>query len=482
MNKIYLGYVLLYILLMMALGGYFARKVKSAEDYLIAKRKVDFWHLTGSIIATNCGAASFIGFVSLGYISGITGFFFWVIPAIAFGTLFAHVFASRLHCLKLYTIPDLFALRFGKNAAFVPSLYQIFVYSIPVLAIQFLGMATIFTTFFGVEHRMAICLSFLVIIVYTALGGLPAVIGTDKFQSMLLIAGLILLVLFSLRRAGGFSAFSDIPASYWRPLGAQGLGDFLALALTVGPFYLVWQTTWQRVYSAQDEDTAVKGVAAGMLVSGVLLILSFLIGIIAFSYMESGTPPDLVFTETIDTTMPPIIGGLVIIGLMAAIMSGGDSFIIMGAASIARDIYQQFIKSKATDQQILNVSRLGSISIALLALIIALEGEGIIPVYIRVVKIAGAGLVFPFLALMFWRGATQKGIITSMIAGGLVTYVWEKLENPFVIEAVAGYLASLAVLVVVSFLTKHAADEQVKAAYFEPLSPPELSTKEGEGQ
>lgn len=99
---------------------------------------------------------------------------------------------------------------------------------------------------------------------------------------------------------------------------------------------------------------------------------------------------------------------------------------------------------------------------------VALFAGGIIPVYILTVKIVGAGLVFPFLALMFWQGATQKGIITGMIAGVVVTIAWNIAGNPLVMQAVPGYISSLVVMIVVSLLTSHAADEQVRALYFMP--------------
>ncbi len=106
--------------------------------------------------------------------------------------------------------------------------------------------------------------------------------------------------------------------------------------------------------------------------------------------------------------------------------------------------------------------------ISVVGLVIALFAEGIIPIYILSVKIVGAGLVFPFLALMFWRRATQKGIIAGMIAGVVVTIGWNMAGNPLVMQAVPGYLSSLVVMIVVSLLTSHAADEQVKALYFTP--------------
>lgn len=173
---------------------------------------------------------------------------------------------------------------------------------------------------------------------------------------------------------------------------------------------------------------------------------------------------------------PAVIGGLIVVSLAAALMSGADSFIMMGSASISRDIYQRYLRPNQTKSQMLAVCRWSVVLISLIALVIALWGKGIIPIFILVVKTAGAGLVFPFLALMFWKKATRKGVTASTLAGCLVTVGWYMAGNPWIIEAVAGYLVSLVVLVVVSLLSSHAPNEQIKAVYFEAL---DVSERQG---
>lgn len=469
-STVYVAYFSVYVALMFGIGVYYARKIKSMDQYLVADRNVGFWRIVGTIIATSCGAAAFIGFVGMGFAGGISGIFFWIVPATVFGIVLATLFGRILRRIRMYTIPDVFALRFGKSASFIPSLFQIFIFAIPALAIQYIGMGTILATFFGMGMKTGIVVGFVIISIYTLLGGLPAVIDTDRIQAIILTLALFLFFLFGIRYAGGMEKVLDMtPVHYWAPLGGASIWTFLSLALTVGPFYLVWQTTWQRIFAAKDEKTATRGISLGVLLSGLILCFSFLIGIIARSYLSPETSPDLVFTEAINTVFPAAIGGLIVVGLAAALMSGADSFIMMGSASITRDIYQRYLRPNESKKRMLRVCRWSVVLISLIGLIVALWGKGIIPIYILVVKTAGAGLVFPFLALMFWRRATRKGVTASMLAGCLITVGWYMAGNSWVIEAVAGYLASLVVLVVVSLLTSHAPDEQVKAVYFEPL-------------
>ncbi|GAF85847.1 unnamed protein product, partial [marine sediment metagenome] len=324
----------------------------------------------------------------------------------------------------------------------------------------------IFATFFGINMQIGIIFGFLVVLVYMLFGGMRAVISTDVIQSVILTIGLFLLFGLGLHYAGGIeTVVRNTPTEYWNPLGKSSISDFLYLALAIGPFYLVWQSWWQRIFAAKDEAIARKGLVSGLLIAGFILCFSFLIGIIARGYLPQNLRPDLVFTESIFTVFPPAVGGFVLIGLAAALMSGADSYIMSGAATVTRNIYQQYLHPDATDRQMLKASRLSVLLISVIGLVSALFAKGIIPFLILFTKIVGAGLVFPFLALMFWRRATQKGVTAGMITGVLVTVGWNIAGNPFVIQAVPGYLSSLVAIIVVSLLTSHAADEQVEALY-----------------
>lgn len=468
----------LYFTIMIMVGIYHVWKIKSSDEYLIAAWNVGFWQIVGTTVATWSGAAVFIGFVGMGFETGLGGFFFWVLPGSLMTIVFVFFFGRILRRMRLYTIPDLFAVRFGKNAALLPALFQILVYAIPTLAIQFIGLGITFQVFFGLDLQWGIVLSFALIAVYTLLGGLPSTILTDCIQSAVIVLALILMFIFGLNYAGGLDEIiAKTPPSFWHPFGPDGLSSFLSLALTVGPFYMVWQTTWQRIFASKDEGTAVKAVSWGFVLCMLIGLLSICIGLFARGYVPLGTQADLVFTTAVSKFFPPLVGAIVVMGLAAALMSGADSFTMMGSASIARDIYQQYFKPQASSREMLIVSRWSVVFMSVAALCIALVGRGIIPVYILVVKICGAGMVFPVFALMLWKRTTRKGVLAGMLAGGLVTVGWSAAGNPWMPEAVPGYLASLFVLVVVSLLTRHAPDEQVRAAYFEPLDVEEYNRR-----
>lgn len=459
-----------YFTAMIMIGVYHVWKIQSSDEYLIAAWQVGFWELVGTTLATWAGASVFFGFVGMGFEGGLSGFFTWVVPGCLFTFVFVFMFGRKLRRMRLYTMADAFAARFGRPAALIPALIHILVYSIPTLALQFVGMGIVLQVFFGVDLTTGIVISFFAISIYTLLGGLPTTIMTDCIQAGLILLASLVLLACSIHYAGGLQRIVAMtPTHFWYPFETGGFSAFLRTALTIGPFYMIWQVTWQRIYAARDETTAVRGVTWGFVLALGVGFTSFLTGMFARGFIPPETVPDFVTATAIAKVFPPVVGAIGIVGLASAVMSSADSFAMMGSSSMARDIYQQYYRPGASAREMLTVSRLSVALMSLLALIIALKGRAIIPVYTLVVETCGAGLVFPVLALFLWRRATRAGITAGMIAGPVVTAGWYLAGNPWIMEAVPGYLASLIGVVVGSLLTRHAPDEQVKAIYFEDL-------------
>lgn len=470
-DKIYYFFIGLYLIAMIMVGIGHALRIRTALEYLAADREVGFFRTMGTVVATFCGAAVFIGFVGQGYASGIKGIFLWVLPAIFFAMIFVLYFGRRLRELEIYTISDVFSLRYGKSAGLFPALIQILVLATPMLGVQILGMGVVFHTFLGFDLVYCIYVSFIIILTYTFLGGLPTTILTDIIQAVILSAGLILFFYLSLKHGKeGFDFFTSPPRSFWKPFGAGGVISFVASFFTFGMSFLMVQSLWQRNYAAISNDVAKWGMVAGVFFSGILLCLSFFIGISTLGFLEPGLLPMEVFTVSVQTIFPPMLGALIIVGLISAIMSGADSFIMMATASFSRDIYQRFLRPNASSQQILLFSRLGVVGFSCLGLIIALAAQEIIPLLMLSFKTTGACMTFPFLALMFWKNSTRAGVVWGMVAGLLTSIIFFLCySTQSVWPSVSGYACSLVVTITVSVLTSHADDEQVKAVFFQSL-------------
>jgi len=465
----YTAYALIYFVAMFAIGVYYFTKVKDADSYLIAGWNMGFWNIVGTTISTNIGAAVFIGWVGMGFTVGMSGYFKFALPAYLMSMVLIYFFSKPLRRQRLYTMADLFSERFGSRVGILPSVLSAFIYSVPTTSLQIVGMSTVFSTVFNIDVKVGIALSFVLILGFTILGGLVAAIVTDALQSVILIAGIIILAFAALKFGGGLSnVIANTPPEFLSPAGANGMGEVLMFALSIAPFYLIWQSTWQRIFASKTEEVAIRAGIVGYIVTALISILPFTIGVTARQFVPADIRPDLIFSYVTVDLLPPAIGGIVIVGLLAALMTGADSFILQGSSNITQDLYFRLINPKATGRQMMFVARLSVVIVSLLALIVAYFMTDIISVYQWALRLSATMIVFPFLAVMFWRKTTAKGIVTSMILAGIVTIVWPML-NTGLDQVVPGLLVSVITLVIVSLMTKHSSDEIVKAVYWEDL-------------
>ncbi|MBP1971290.1 SSS family solute:Na+ symporter [Virgibacillus natechei] len=466
----YLTYILLYFIIMFVMGFYYFFRIKTYDEYLIGSWNTGFWPIVGTIISTWCGAAVFIGWVGMGFTVGLSGFFKFALPGVLFSLLLIIAFAGPLRRQRLYTIADLFGERFGGRAGIVPSVLSAFIYSVPTLALQMVGMSTIFNVTLGLEINTGITLAFVVIVVFTILGGLPATIITDAFQSIVVVIGIIVLAIASIVYAGGFEdIFANTSIEYLSPLGPDGLGEVLLYALSVGPFYMIWQSTWQRIFASKDERVAKRAGITGFLIGGAISILPFTIGVIARQYAPLDMDPDLLFSYVATELLHPAIGGIVVLGLLAALMTGATSFILQGSSNLTRDLYQRLLKPDARNKQLMFTARLSVVIISVLGLFVSYFLTDIESAYQWALRLSATVLVFPFLAVMFWKRATKAGMLWSMILALMATISWPFLGIA-IDHTIFGFSVSLITLIGISLITKHDDTEQVRAVYWNDLN------------
>lgn len=468
----YALYIAAFVVLMFGVGLYHFRKTKGADDYLIAGWDVGPIKIVLTVIATWAGASIFIGSVGLGYQFGLSGYVRFALPATVFSLILAVVFARKLRRTRLYTVPDIFDERLGKPAGVIPALLSAGLYAAPVTAMQIVALGAMFNILFGMPLGWGLILGWAIIYGYTMLGGLPSVIVTDSIQTVVLVVGLVIMGVATWNYAGGMSDIApSVPDGHLSLVGDNPMGT-LVFAMTIGPFYLIWQSSWQRIYAARTERIALWGNVAGMAVAGtVIAIIPVFIGMAARSFVPAeGLRPDSVFYIVLQDILPPYLGGILAMALMAALVSGGDSFLLQGTANLTRDLYQRYRRPDASQEQLLRTSRWGVTLIGLMALLIAFFITDIVGIYTYTLKWTAAALVVPFLAVMFWRRTTRFGVIASMVAGLGVTIGWEAAGNPFgLTEILPGYLAGAAALVLGSLCTDHAPGEQVRAIWFDGL-------------
>lgn len=465
----YLGYVVVYFLAMFGIGFYYFLKVKTADDYLIGGWNMGFWPIVGTVISTWCGASVFIGTVGLGFTVGLSGYLRFSAASVTFTLILILAFGRALRRQRLYTLADLFGQRYGAKVGIIPSLLSALIYAIPTTAMQYIAMSTIWTLVFGLELSTALILSAVLVLGFTVLGGLPGTIITDALQAVLIIAGIIILAVSCLSFAGGLSeVIAKTPTAYLSAAGPYGARETFLFFLSVGPFYLVWQSSWQRIFAAKSESVSLRANTVGVVICAFVFVCPILIGLAARLFLPANTNPDMIFSIVTLQLLPPQIGGLIYCALLAALVTGADSFILQGSSNLTHDFYRRLINPQATNKQLMFVSRLTVALVALTALLVAFRFSGIIAIYQWALRLTAATIILPFLATMLWRRTTRAGVLAGMVAGLLATLAWPYLGLDFD-QTLFGLCFSAAGLAGVTLVTRHHPEEYVAAVLFEDL-------------
>ncbi len=462
------AWLIVFIVAIYTMGIIHSRKIKTAEEYVMADFSLGFFPVCGSIIATSAGAAAIIGSSGKGYQIGIA----WGVclsPANIYSIILVLILGATIRKMRLHTLPELFMRRFGKSTGLFPSLITGFLYMVPTFAMQLVGLAAVFEAIFSVPMTYGLLLSFVICTGFTLLGGLPSVAWTDAVQSVIILIGLIVLAVVATTKLGGFSGVEKAAPgllldSFTTKLDTQTL---LKWTTIFGPFYLIWQTTWQRIAAAKTTKIAVSGVTVGNI---ILILISFLaayIGVLGKGILPGELPPDKVYGALMKEVIHPGLGGLFMVALMAALLTGATSFLLSGATNVSQDIIKNFLKPDISQEGLLKYSRISVAVMAFLGLLISFGVQDIINIYTYALSFSAVTMVAPMLAAMFWKRATKAGAMAGVFGGFLTALVWRVvLDNPNgVHEILPGLGVSFAMVIIVSLLTGHSKDEDV-TAYF----------------
>ncbi|QIN29459.1 sodium:solute symporter family protein [Brevibacterium luteolum] len=471
----YLVWIIGFLLLLLVISVVATTRVKSADGYVMADFRLGFFPICGSVIATVTGSAALIGGAGKGFEMGLS----YNITGVAYAsfTIAAVLLLGPvIRRLRLYTVPELFARRFGKVAALIPALIVGLLYMTPTFGMQLVGMGAILASITDLTVFWGILAGFVVTLAFTLVGGMPSVAWTDAIQTFVILAGVIITLIMGINYVGGIGTIIEsTPADHFSFTSIGGI-ELLNWFLIFGPFYIVWQTTWQRLTAAKSDRVGIWAVVIGFAVSVLIGAAAIVIGIASLQMFPADTMPDVIYTSFIAEIFHGSIGGLLMVSLLAALLTGATSFLLSGAINISKDIYQGWVNPRATDDQILTVSRISVAAMAVIGLGIALVIKDIIAIYQVALSFTATTLVMPVLAAMFWKRATKRGVVWSMIAAMAVSLLWRFGGQPFGIhEILPGLITSAIVLIAVSLATRHS-DDEVVVAYYHAYRAGELRT------
>ncbi len=456
-SPLVIAIVVIYLGAMLFIGWLASRRIKSNEDFMVAGRRLGPVMMAGTLAATEVGGGSSLGVAEKAYGAwGLSASWYVFTMTITFVVL--AFIAPRLRRSMVKTVPEYFAKRYDEPSALLTAVIML----LPLVglsAIQLIASSVILSVMLGWSYTACVVVVTIVVTIYSVLGGLWSVTLTDVVQWCLIVVGLIVAVPFAIEASGGWQqAMSYVPAEKLSLTEGIGTGTIISLVIMYVASFSVGQEAVQRYFAARDERAARWGSLLAGFVYLLFALVPAILGILAFSMVQQGTLDSAVIEAQGTRYVLPVLAvavlpawlvGLVFAALISATMSSADSDLLAAGSIFSNDIYAKYIQRDASDAQILRVTRLAMVVVAGLALVIALTStENLIAILMFSFTLRAGGAFFPYVLGHFWKGASARGAIASLLAGSLAVIVTEQgLVDVGLDAIIPGLLASFVAFV-----------------------------------
>ena len=462
-----------YMAAMLGIGFFFMNKNENADDYYVGGREMGSLHVGLSVVATDVGGGFSIGLGGLGFTIGLSGS--WMLFTGLIGAwLSAVILIPRVNKLEnfknLLTFPQIFESLYNKKVAFIAALISAIGYlgftSSQILA----GAKLASASFANLNLNTALWIMGFVIIGYTALGGIKAVIYTDTVQWIILMGGLILVGLpFTYFALGGYDKIvQSVPSGFfsftnvtWQSLVNWGI--------TIIPIWFVGMTLYQRIYACKDEKTAKRAwFIAGIFEWPLMALMGVLLGIFGrvaadngtFAYLGFGSvasmDPEMGLPMLLRSILPVGLMGIMMSAYFSAIMSTADSCLMAASGNVVSDLYDKLLPIGSNHKKFLKVSQTATFLIGLFALIIATTMQNVLQLMLYSYAFMVSGLFVPLIAALFFNNRNSRAAMGSMLLGGLTTIllIIIKIPLPFNLDPnIFGITTSAITFIVISYFS-----------------------------
>jgi SSS family solute:Na+ symporter len=418
----------LYMLAVLGVGFFHFRRNTDVEDYYVGGRGLGAGHVGMSVVATDVGGGFSIGLGGLGFTMGLSGS--WLLFTGLLGAwLSAVLIIPRIkdsgQDQDLLTYPDLLRRRYGARVALLAAVISGIGYlgftGAQMLAGAKLAAGTIFPEpVWGMEPlEFALIAIAGVTILYTALGGLKAVIYTDSVQWLVLLGGLILVAIPStFHEIGGWARLrAELPPEFFT-LTNISITTAINWVVTIVPIWLIGMTLYQRIYACSDTRTAKRAwYLAGLLEWPVMAFMGVILGMCA-RVMFPAAEPEMALPMLVRDVLPLGVTGLVVAAYFSAIMSTADSCLMASSGNIVNDLIGKHLAPGLSDRAMMRLSLAGTAFIGVLAVLLASRFRMVLDAILYAYAFMVSGLFAPTLALFFWPRATGNAAFWSMLGGG----------------------------------------------------------------
>lgn len=489
-----------YMLIVILIGIFFAKKSQAnSENYFLGGRSLGPWVAAMSAEASDMSGWLLMGLPGVAYWCGIADAA-WTAIGLAVGTYINWLLVSkRLRSYSIVsgnsiTVPDFLSNRFHEKKKVILTIAAgfIIIFFTIYAASCFVTCGKLFSGLFGYSYHSMMIVGAAFVLIYTILGGFLAESASDFMQAVVMIIALVGVFFCGTVKAGGINAVIEnaraIPGYFSLTAIANPVTDTNGVqqALNGSPLFgegseygfltILSTASWGLGYFGvpqvllrfmairkSSELKRSRRIATVWVV--ISLTAAVFIGVLgryllptdAALATQSGA--ENVFAHLAQLLFHPLLAGVVMAGILAATISSSDSYLLIAASAVSKNIFGSVIKKNATDKQIMHVSRAVLLLITVFGMAIAWDENSVI---FEVVSFAWSGFGATFgpiiLFSLFWKRVNRLGAIAGMLAGGISVFVWKLLLKPLggifgIYELMPAFIVSCIFIVVVSLLT-----------------------------
>lgn len=489
-----------YMAVVIGIGIYFAKRSnQSSEDYFLGGRSLGPWVTAMSAEASDMSGWLLMGLPGVAYWCGLSDAA-WTSIGLALGTYINWLLVAKR--LRRYsavagdaiTLPDFFSNRFHEKKKVIMTLSALFIliFFTVYASSCFVTCGKLFSTLFGASYQSMMIAGALFVVIYTFLGGFLAESASDFMQAVVMIFALTVILITGTLAAGGLQAVVDnaksIPGFFTffgiaspsvdangiqqvangAPVfGEAGSYGFLTIISTLswGLGYFGMPQVLLRFMAIRKTDELVRARRIATVWVVISLAAAVLIGLMGRAMfpvhetLNTASGAENVFIVLSRHLLPPLLAGLVMAGILAATISSSDSYLLIAASAVSLNIFKGILKKDASDKQVMTMSRIILLLIAVVGVIIAMDENSVIFTIVSFAW-AGFGAVFGPIMLfsLFWKRTTQAGAVAGMVTGGVMVFLWKLALKPLggvfgIYELFPAFVLSCLVILVVSLLT-----------------------------
>ena len=478
---------LAYVAIVLSIGFYAYLKTKNATDYFLGGRE-----LSPAVSAISAGASDMSGWVLLGlpgyaYLAGLEAA--WISLGLVLGV--AANWGLMAKRLRLYseqlddavTLPTYLQRRFADNTPWLKSIASL---SILLFFLFYVGSGLIaggklFNEVFGFDYHIAVFVSVALILFYTLFGGFLAVSWTDVFQGLLMLLALVCVPVLVISQTGGLDEFTakinlknPQLLDAFTDVNGNALGWMAIIsAMGWGLGYFGQPHILARFMAIRSASETGQAASIGVIWAFLCYLLAILVGLSGLAYLpEVIADSEKVFIALTGLIFHPLIAGILLAAILAAIMSTVDSQLLVCSSSLAEDLYPLVSKKSLSPEQRLQVGRVAVVVLALMATLLAMNPDSKV---LDVVSYAWAGLgasLGPAILIsLYWRKMTARGALAGVFVGGATVIIWPQFEGGIfeLYSLVPGFGIS-ALAVVVGSLIDNSGDQALIHKGFDKMT------------